>query len=421
MVRTLALALALASTGAMVCVAGALAAPAPTRVVVGQDLARQPIALASIGPDAIGVVQHNTIARLSPDGVLAILPPRGEVVWQDDAVPLAGDLLSGGGGWVIELTDGQRLRGRPGASGDPEIVSWVELPGLAPLKLELPIERVRLIARSATARPAATSVDDRVETANGDVLLGFVASVGSAVEVELDNGVAALELGLISRIDLANPAMQGTQPMVWLVDGSVLAAERFVEASSGRLAFELAVEPAAGAPPRRGPRIDVPIGSVAAIELEPGRLVSLVATSEVESGSGTSMSSERRWTPAARLGDPARAPLGLADIELPGPMEIRAELPAAADRFWTEAVLAKPSAWSDATLVVELERSRGQRDELARVDLSRDRRAGVIAVDLDAIGVARTLVVRLESGARGPIRDRVILRQPALSLTPAAP
>ena len=380
-----------------------LALAAPDRVAIAPDLTRTPIELVALDADGVGAARETGIDRLPLAGIAAILPLDGEVAWRDEPVLLGGGLASGGS-WVIELVDGQRMFGRLAASDDPDSVLWTELPGLPGARLTIPLERVRMIASAANARPLPTAVDDRVRTRNGDELAGFVAAIGEAIELESDIGVTSLEPDQIERIDLANPLDLPTTPMVWLVDGSVLGAGRLLATSRDRIAFELATTSG------RGPRVDVQLADVAAIELEPGRIVPLTSLDSIEA----KPAGGRRWTPPPRAIDPDRSPLRLSDLLIPGPMELRIELPPGATRFATEAWLVDGSAWSGTTLVV-LAGPAGS-VELARVDLSLARSRAVIDVELPA--GARTLVLRLDPAARGAIRDRVILRQPMLAVPP---
>lgn len=379
-----------------------LAMAAPDRVAIAPDLTRTPIELVSIDANGVGVADETGIVRTPLARIAAILPIEGEVAWRSEPVLLGGGLASGGGSWVIELVDGQRLFGKPAASDDPDTVLWTELPGLPGTRLEIPLERVRMIASDVAAKPRATEVDDRIRTRNGDELAGFVASIGATIEFESELGPTTLSREQIERVELANPAMAATAPLVWLVDGTVLGVGRLLETSRDRIAFQLEI--AAG----RGPRVDVELADVAAIELAPGRIVPLASLAPFEA----SPAGSRRWTPPPRALDHAM-PLGLHDVLLPGPMEIRVALPEGVSRFSTEAWLVDGSPWSGTTLVVALDQASR---EVARADLSLARSRAVVDVEIPE--GARTLVLRLEPGARGAIRDRVILRQPMLAATP---
>ncbi|HHN77798.1 MAG TPA: hypothetical protein ENK11_03860 [Phycisphaerales bacterium] len=401
------------------------AAAATRRVLVDRSLARE-------GGDLIGFSEKTGSymdafggPREDPaGGYLAILPPPGErsISW---ARPADED-LAGGTPVVVELTDGRRYIGalgpfasdsvhRPDA-GDDSFALLTPGFGVRVVSLD-DVGRIVVdqwtVGTEARAGGDAWDVQDGSEDVlifrNGDRLSGFLVSFGDSIVFDAGDGEAAFGIGRVAEVRLGNPAEGWSGPRVWLATGEVLSARGAGAHDAGSVG--LRDEPT-------GATVVYAVGAINAAWLGDGRVVAL---GSIEPTSVAPLGG-RRWTAPVRTGSSGAAPLGAADIEMPGPMRVEWPLPAGADRFGTVArlggtladPLAAPGPWGDArlrTLVVD----RGGEHELGVATLDRDHPSAMIAVELPGVGDPdRRLVLELLPGRYGPIQDRVLLDAPML-------
>ena len=128
---------------------------------------------------------------------------------------------------------------------------------------------------------------------------------------------------------------------------------------------------------------------------------------------GPSPGSTRRWTPPPITGDPARAALFAADIELPGPMTVEWDVPHGARVLAGDAEL-PPSCrvWGDCTLSVRA----GDGAVLWEQRLSGEKPEATFRLDLPQ-GLSRLRMI-VDPGANGAVQDRVVLRAPVMLVDP---
>ncbi len=390
--------------------------PATRRVIVDSSLRRHVGELSAIGPKEILYFDEGrrprTIAR---DEVLVILPKAKPTIEGE-----TGSLASGDPEFdLVELVSGERIPGKWGAWRQAsESVSW-KSPLLGDLMLKLDeIHRIRQAGQRPTAPAGAdASKQDTVTLTNGDVLSGFVDSIGERVQVAVQGKHREIDRGLVAEIVLAGQGVQAgadkgkanasgksLKQTVWLTDGSSIDAEK-VESVGSTLAA-LAIT-------RRGQTIEVPLALLDTWSPNRARvagLAGLVPTKQAPFG-------DRAWAAHVETGDRS-VPLGAADVLLPGPMVVEWAMPAGATRLALEAELpAACRVWGDCVLIVETVGK--ATTEIARERLNDARPMVTINVALSQASKERTTVVlriTLDPGERGPIQDRVLLRQPILLL-----
>ena len=350
------------------------------------------------------------LAVIDPDG--GLLPPgvRRQVI-ESLNFPL------------VETTDGQRLLAR--LRNDPEASEeFVELLLVGGQTMRVAIDRIAGLtaARSVFdegrgARPSGTIVDDVVQLTNGDRVAGFVESLGNGVSIEVEGVSRQIPLSNIASIELANPARAGEGTRVWLDDGSIVGAGPISGAGERLVAFDLTLarenagEKSGSEASMSNASMRMPLSRIAGIVFDAGGagvrpLAGMSPASFEPTGS-------RRWTPPPVTGDSGQAVLGASTIELPGPMRVRWTLPEGATRLAGVATLGDtPGAWADCGVVIVLDGG-GQQLELARARLrpGEDEMAFNLELPPGLSGEARTLEVRVEAGAYGPIQDRVLLER----------
>jgi hypothetical protein len=315
---------------------------------------------------------------------------------------------------AIELIDGQRLTGTlVGAAQPGDAFAWSHpLLGVIQLKVD-DAQRIRFQPSPVAAPDPA---NDLVLLANGDRLAGFIESVADPLSITINQQQRKIPLERIAEIVFANPPQPPAGAFAWLGDGSVVAVRELRTTRVGELLLTPRLASDSESPEMHpGPgAASMAFDSLQAVNFDISALSPLAALAPTahEPLGG------RRWAQPARSIGEADAPLGAADILLPGPMAVRWSLPESAQRLSATAELPRQNwTWGDCEIVVEVATAGAPR-ELFRQRLTADTPSAQMNADLGA-GPGRTLIVRLEPGPSGPIEDRAILRLPLLAATPA--
>lgn len=399
-----------------------LAPDGARRVLIGADLSRQSVVVDRIDAASIGVVDARGVRRtVAARDVLALYA---------ESIPRR---ISVEGARAVGLVDGQVLLGTLGATGGDSESLLVRHPVLGDMRVTL--DQTLWIAGQDAPAMAATTGDDTIVLANGDLLSGFVGGIvrradGSAgIAFETASG-ATQEIGMESMLSMliANSVEAPDGPRVWLADGTSVALHEIVptsDADAGMLRVKpvLGVERAdAGRATEGGPTEQEASGSemraadgslvlehVVGWMPDAGRMVAL-AVLEVVS---VEPALPRPWTEGPTFGDAARSALGAPDVLLPGPSRIEWALPAGADGLSCVVVL--PEAyrdWGDCEVVI-----------LAGDGALTERWRGRVNAEIPTLPVAleladkpRRLIVAVEPGAFGPVQDRPTLVTPLVRI-----
>lgn len=323
-------------------------------------------------------------------GVIAVLP---ETDADRGAVPSAGD--------VLELTDGQRFPGTllP-TSSDGQTVRWVHN---TLGDLSFPLERVDSahpigLGESLAPRPEdSVRIEDSITLANGDVLRGFLAGLGDPIVFETDGNTANIPADRVISMRLATERVEPEGVYVWLSDGTIAKATEFITDPS-RERVEFTIESGQSAAYR--------VGAVRGISFDTARLVPLATLTPIEqTPTGERLFAEPIRYAASSYDDAdlGRATLGLATIEMPGPMAVTYELPENATRFGGTFELDTNTApWGDCVVSIVLD---GR--EIFSQRLHENQRLAPFSVTAQG----RELTVRVDPGEYGPILDRVSLKR----------
>lgn len=295
---------------------------------------------------------------------------------------------------IIELTDGQRLRGQwLGAGDDGQSIRWRH-PKLGEWLISL---ETLSAYRPAAYRPGGTRPEaDQVTLTNGDVLRGFITAVtdeGVALAVEGRREPTPLALDRVRAIELANPvgrpASAGQFHMVHLTDGSrVLVASLTVQEE--QLHLRLAAD---------GPQWTLPLASLARIEF---------AGTDAELVDLTSLA----WNVVAGgevFGSPMPPRADGAALRLHAPVTVAFDLPAGARVLTARAEIDAGAddaiEWADFHVRISVD---GR--EVGVFHLTAEARSADIRLPL---GGSR-LLVELDPGVNGPVMDRLRLRDAAV-------
>lgn len=360
------------------------------RRIITEGLDQRDIELVGLG--AAGPVTIDGDARALVPGALACF-----------SIDAAGPRDSGEP-WRLELIDGQVLFGRPRESVPGETITWELAGGTA---LLVPLDLVHTLAEASSPRLAfdtRSDVRDIVITTSGDQILGFVAGLGSGVLIETENGLLAVELSQVREVRLASDPEPAGAPLLWLDDGSVLAA-RLAGAGEG---VRVECEPLLEVVARSRQGLTRLVAEVRAVNFAPTRLRPLAALGPPV----VSPAEGRRWTPGPEFGPPGD--LGLSAITLPGPMTLTWSLPAGAKALSLRVRLAPEARrWGDC--ILRFETSGPSQAPQAELRLSAANAEAMIRFDLDDASELRLLLL---PGERGPIQDRVIITEAVVLLEP---
>jgi hypothetical protein len=311
------------------------------------------------------------------------------LAWTDHTPPpTAADPLT------LRLADGHVLPGSFSGIDDEGRVLWkTQRLGTVPIELDslLSFNAIQLPPRDPDA-PEQTfdSADDVVTLANGDKMAGFVDSLTpESLVLQINGQSIPLTWDRIGAVQLANPLRKEAGVWLRLIDQTQLRVERLTmnrRKATGRSFGDR--------------RIDIPTEAVASVDFnENYRLVPLSELDyEIESG-GTVFAVDippRASTDAA----------GRTVVHLHAPIAVRYEAPRGATRFAARAWLHKQDLqWAHLVLAV----GDGQ-GEQSRQTLGPDQPETRLNIPLRD----RDLVIQLEEGLNGPIRDRLRLSDAAV-------
>lgn len=373
----------------------------PSRVLLDLNFRATPVELISLSAtelrarDAEG--RALTLPRASVLAILSRQEGARETPSQEDRVAPAQQPR-------VRLVDGQVFPGAPASEpAAADFLRW-EVPGWGPVTL--PLDRVASVSLTPlTASERAPGATDRVLLSNGDSVEGFVAEVGGVIRIEGERDVTTLPTDRARGVVFSNPGVPPAGCMLWLVSDVVAAVDSLTVDSAGVCSF------VPGFGEKSAELKTAPFASVRAVVFDSARVRALATIPWASVG--PSPGSTRRWTPPPITGDPARAALFAADIELPGPMTVEWDVPHGARVLAGDAEL-PPSCrvWGDCTLSVRA----GDGTVLWEQRLSGEKPEATFRLDLPQ-GLSRLRMI-VDPGANGAVQDRVVLRAPVMLVDP---
>ena len=307
---------------------------------------------------------------------------------------------------ALETTDGQRFPGSPALSaGQKDAVVWSH-PRFGDITISL--DRVTSMARpsegAAMSSVTVTNRDqppreDELILANGDRISGLVVDLGDPVRIETDDQVVEMPADRVAGALLSNPRIPRGGVMVWLDDGTIAAIRAMSSRGEDRVLITLP----------EGQSAEYELDALRGIAFNASRLIPLSSLTPLEQAPiGERLHAE----PVTRVHHPNDLGVGSAvtfgawDLELPGPMRVTYEIPEGVQRLALTAALAADTApWGDCELILSTGTT-----ELARVHLSQDQPSSPVNIPVSG----GPLVITLDPGAYGPIKDRVVLRRAML-------
>ncbi len=301
----------------------------------------------------------------------------------------------------LRLADGQIFPGAAATGvapdGDRQVVAWDhQRLGL----LAVPLDRIASITYRNDIAPPEAKDADVVLLANGDRLEGFVLSLADPVLVEVETAdgpdVVEAPLELVAAVTILNPASPPQGHRVWLSDGAVIDVDDIALRDDGGVILT-------GASFRvqnRDREVRLDLAQLRGVRFAGAVTRALAAVPP----RGVDGPPTRFRIPDPVVGDP-NAPLGLADVELRGPVTVRYPLDGAA-RFAATAVMPLLSRdWGDCELII-LDDDR----EVFRRRINAAQPTAQINVEL----TGSELTIRIEDSAFGPVQDHIVLQRARL-------
>ncbi|MBX3390340.1 MAG: hypothetical protein KF691_12900 [Phycisphaeraceae bacterium] len=384
---------------------------APGRIVIlDRDLHRIAGSLESFSANTLQYTDSTGRSRsIERARVLALFGTR----LHSASVPSALSAGDGSGGvpGILRLTDGQVVPGFLIASDSPgESLSWRSR---RIGQFVVPLERASSLALSDAVHEEQSPQRDTAVLANGDRLEGFVVSIGKQLVIEVGGKNNAIPIDRATQIELANPVEPGALPLVFLSDGSALAATDLASASSpGKPSAPSATATAQWALASDGGTGLVDIESIDSILFEPRAVVPL-ASIPIEHSVGLE---GRRWTPTPFISPVNSAPLGLASITISGPAQVDWILPDGSQKFGASIMLPPGAApWGNAAVSILVADASGSFREVAKAELSADKPAADIVANVTDGSVLR---LEVRSRAYSDVQSRVTLGEPLVLRKP---
>lgn len=353
---------------------------------------------AALGPDGSLTAADGGLAL---PGSLALLGPDGRAL-------IAGrqtrpSFRSVGGQSEMVMADGQRFPGSlAGAFTDPSggmRVVWKHL-GLG--AIDAPLDRVAGLSLQGGAPIPVAQASDVVRLANGDMIEGVVERIGEVFVIEKDGQRREIPIDRIASCAFVTSPVPQLPVRVWQADGTVIDGTELRPV--GDLAFALA-----------GPHL-LPGRSLVVLTAEElhgamfaggseARMVPLAALApKAESASDVRLATQSPRAPEALDANP---PLGLASLEVRGPVRLVYEVPKGSERLVGQlSVRDRLRQWAHAPVVVK----QGSRELLAAtLDASTPSLALDLRLDPALAGADAALSIEIGEGERAAIGDVLVL------------
>ncbi len=303
-----------------------------------------------------------------------------------------------GSGGLLTLADGQRFPGKA-LSGAPKTDGLFVWNHSRFGRMEVPLAWVRTVLLARDAAPAPPHDGDVLMLRNGDVVEGLITALGDPVTIELmsDDEPQSIDLPMdgITLVSMVTPTLPPRGQRLWLRDGSVIDAAHVLLGDDGIVRL---IDPRVVPGEHR-----LPLSAITAVRFDPDAMTPFADLSPMRvEGPAT-----RYEVPPPIALDKA-PPLGLARVELRGPLTARYALSARAGELRFIAEAKRPvtaSAWSDFELVLS-----DDQGEVFRTRLNDAHPTALIDVRLRG----PVLTIQITEGDYGPIQNHVILHRAML-------
>jgi len=340
------------------------------------------------------------------------IAPRRKLI----AVPVDGDtpvIEQIAADRLIWLTDGQIIRGRVKDSMVPDFLRCtIYTQGTIRSEALIPLERILFISDHlafdrGTIPTEFAAESDSIRTYSGDLLEGFIESIGITNTIETSRGDISLIIDQVESIELANITEPAQGMYITTHDGLRIRSDEFDFDFEHPLTISvdyssLGIHKETSSAWMLNP--DTPSG-IDLVDLS-SRVVSFAEiVPELIEPTG-----DRSWTPDPSVLESNTHPV-FSTIDLHAPVRAVYPLPKGSERFACK-LIAPTNLWTDCVVSVYSISYSGQRVELIRQRLNADTPSVELNTELDRD--TKQIEFRVDPGENGPIQDRVLIEYPRL-------
>lgn len=298
---------------------------------------------------------------------------------------------------LLVLTDGQHFPGQPkiqSSERENSVLLWQHRLGAGPnLNLEIDLESIAWARIGSEINPPDADESDAVLLSNGDLIEGFVKSITDPLTIESDGNDIKVDLEKVSAVRLVNPPVQQRKDShrLWLLTGTIIDVGGLLLGDDGILRFTLPMT-------ENNQPSSINMAQIAGILFDATALTPLA---EIEAHDVVGPPSRYIVTPPHKM--EGNAALGLASIEMHGPVTARYRLPARAERFMASFKL-HPSAgaWADCQVIVK-----DDDREVFMANLSQAKPETSVNVEMHG----SELTIEITEGLHGPIQDYIVIEE----------
>lgn len=315
---------------------------------------------------------------------------------------------------LIRLVDGQVVHARVAQPVEQDTInadlySASIMRGVATISLERLSEIVpdRAPATNLMSDHAQRS-SDSITMTNGDVLTGFIESIGPITSIDTGRSVVDIEFDRTRVIALANPIESIPGMYISTVDHLVLRATSFDFDFQHPLRVQV-----------NGPSLGLETDARDVWIMEPGSAAGVFVRRSDEQIVSLSLidpelvepTGDRDWTQAPTVIASNQSTAVLSTIDLHAPVKVVYELPKGTTRFACQ-LNAPINTWTDCIASVTSISYDGTRTELHSSRLNADH--SIVEINTRIDRDTKHLEFRIDPGVYGAIQDRVLIVNPRL-------
>lgn len=307
----------------------------------------------------------------------------------------------------IAFIDGQIIQATILPNTDPDTLTCIIITGSAERgQANIPLEQILQITN---AMPVATPapVNDTITTTAGDVLIGFIESIGETSSIETDTGTLYIPHTQIESIALANIKEPSPGIYTTTADGLRIKSDTFNIDFKHALAINIDHKSIGITPTTNPTWLLGPNAATGIHVVHPSQHIKSLTHIQPDLIEPTG---DRSWTPTPTVITNIAEPI-LSIIDLQAPVRVLYPIPANTTKF--ACTLSAPiNTWTDCIANIYSISSAGTSTMLFSAPINADNPSHTIDLMLEPN--IKKLEFRIEPGKHGPIQDRVLIGQPRL-------
>ncbi len=308
----------------------------------------------------------------------------------------------------ITFVDGQIIQASILPNTNPDILTCrIVTDNTERGKANISLEQVLQITKTMPTDTITQPEDDTITTTTGDVLTGFIESIGEISSIETDTGVLYIPLLQIESIAFANIKEPSIGIYTSTTDGLRIKSDTFNIDFKHALAINIDHDSIGIAPSSNPTWLLHPNAASGFHVVHPSQHIQSLAHIQPELVEPTG---DRAWTPTPSTITNIQEPI-LSSIDLRAPVRVVYPIPSNATRFACT-LIAPINTWTDCIAEIYTITSSGTSTMIFSSPINADNPSHTIDFMLDS--TIEKLEFRIEPGKHGPIQDRVLIEHPRL-------